>query len=71
MSALLRKKEPLHLTVNQLFTHPDKLIGIKGDVCGILVGTLIHGLFRRKLMPLLAGHLASSAGGATGRINKK
>jgi hypothetical protein len=37
MPALIWEKEPFKLSANYLFSHSHKLIGIKGEICRVLV----------------------------------
>jgi hypothetical protein len=71
MPALFREKEPFDFSIYQLFLHADKLVSIKGDVCRVLVASLVDSCFRREIMPLLTRNLASPTGCTTGCIDKK
>jgi hypothetical protein len=69
--ALFGEKQPFQLSVDHLFSHPDKFIGIKGDVWWILVTSPIRGFLCGQVVPLFAGNLAASAGSTNRRINEK
>jgi hypothetical protein len=70
MTALIREKQPLKLIVNDFFLHPDKLVGDKGEILGILVTPHVFGFFSRQIMPLLTRYLATPAGRTHGCIDK-
>ena len=71
MAALFRKKQPFQFAVDDLFAHANQLVGIKGEILRILVRAEVLGLFRRQIVPLLAGDLASSATHAQRRVDEK
>jgi len=68
MPALIGKKQPLEPIIYHLFFHPDKLIGLKGEILGILICADIFCFFGRQIVPLLTGNLTSPAGCTDCRI---
>jgi hypothetical protein len=71
MSTLIREKQPSYPAVNNLVFHPHEFVRIEGEISRILVGTAVDRLGSGQIMPLFAGDLASSAGRAQRRIDKK
>jgi hypothetical protein len=71
MTALFRKKEPIQFAVDHFFSHPHKFVRVEGEILWILVSSYVFGFLCRKIMPLFASNLASSAARANRRIDKK
>jgi len=71
VAALVRKKEPVELVLDDLFGHADQFVGHMGQVFGILMAAPVYGFFRWQVVPLLTGDLASPAGGTQGGIYEK
>jgi hypothetical protein len=71
MPALVRKKQPVQFFVYAFLVHPHQFIGEIRQICRVLITASVYRGFSWQVVPLLACHLAASAGCTNTCIDKK